>query len=75
MPEYKQNVTNHCGNSVVFTVEATVDQCLAVGTTYTYQIIIYLLSLIIVHFNFDNVTQFVQHISSFGKGKEEKAEG
>ena len=26
------------GNSVVFTVEATVDQCLAVGTTYTYQI-------------------------------------
>ena len=26
------------GNSVVFTAEATVDQCLAVGTTYTYQI-------------------------------------
>ena len=26
------------GHSVVFTVEATVDQCLAVGTTYTYQI-------------------------------------
>ena len=26
------------GNSVAFTVEATVDQCLAVGTTYTYQI-------------------------------------
>ena len=35
---------------------------------------IFLLTLIIIHFNFDNMTQFVQRISSLGKGKEEKAE-
>ena len=39
---------------------------------FLFSKIIYLLSLIIVHFNFDNMTQFVQHISSLGKVKKRK---